>query len=81
MTYYDYICAGVGPRFKYGVGAGQLQKVVGGANVSSINHGYTDACLIGAAIKCDAASAGEVSTMPKIKDTIIADLINYMLHI
>lgn len=51
---------GVGPRFKYGVGAGQLQKVVGGANVSSINHGYTDACLIGAAIKCDAASAGEV---------------------
>jgi len=51
---------GVGPRFKYGVGAGQLQKAVGVAKVTSINHGYTDACLIGAAIKCDAASAGEV---------------------
>jgi len=51
---------GVGPRFKYGVGAGQLQKAVGAAKVTSINHGYTDACLIGAAIKCDAASAGEV---------------------
>lgn len=51
---------GVGARVKYGVGAGQLQKAVGSANVSSINHGYSDACLVGAAIKCDAANAGEV---------------------
>jgi len=51
---------GTGKRIKYGVGAGQLQNAVGSENVSSIHHGYSDACLIGAAIKCDAASAGEV---------------------
>jgi len=51
---------GTGNRIKYGVGAGQLQNAVGSGNVSSIHHVYSDACLIGASIKCDAASAGEV---------------------
>ena len=51
---------GTGKRIKYGVGAGQLQNAVGSDNVSSIHHAYSDACLIGASIKCDAASAGEV---------------------
>ena len=46
---------------KYGTGAGQLQKATGSANVTSIICEYADACLIGAAIKSDAASAGEVS--------------------
>ena len=45
---------------KYGAGVGQLQKATGSANVSSIIHEYADATLVGAAIKCDAASAGEV---------------------
>jgi predicted Zn-dependent peptidase len=46
----------------------QLQKAVGSANVTSIHHGYSDACLIGAAIKCDAASAGEV--VSKVASTL-----------
>ena len=46
---------------KYGTGAGQLQKATGSANVTSIICEYADACLIGATIKSDAASAGEVS--------------------
>jgi len=51
---------GTGQKIKYASGTGQLQKAVGSENVSSIHHGYSDACLIGAAIKCDAANAGEV---------------------
>jgi len=51
---------GVGKRMKYGTGAGQLQKATGSANVTSIICEYADACLIGAAIKSDAASAGEL---------------------
>jgi len=51
---------GVGARSKYGVGVGQLQNAVGSPNVASIHIGHSDGCLIGAAIKCDAASAGEV---------------------
>lgn len=51
---------GTGQRIKYGIGAGQLQKAVGSENVASIHHGYSDGGLIGAAIKCDAASAAEV---------------------
>ena len=47
---------------KYGAGVGQLQKATGSANVSSIIHEYADATLVGAAVKCDAASAGEVGT-------------------
>merc|ERR1712110_182852 len=37
-----------------------LQNAVGSPNVASIHIGHSDGCLIGAAIKCDAASAGEV---------------------
>jgi len=53
---------GVGSRVKYGSGAGQLQKIVGGETsaVSSINFGYTDSCLIGAFIASDAANAGQI---------------------
>ena len=53
----------MGSRVKYGSGAGQLQKIVGGETsaVSSINFGYTDSCLIGAFIASDAANAGQVS--------------------
>ena len=47
---------------KYGAGVGQLQKATGSANVSSIIHEYADATLLGATVKCDAASAGEVGT-------------------
>ena len=54
------IFTGVGARSKYGVGVGQLQNAVGSPNVASIHIGHSDGCLIGAAIKCDAASAGEV---------------------
>ena len=45
-------------------GAGQLQKAVEGdvtGVVSSIIHDYSDSCLIGASIACDAANAGQVS--------------------
>jgi len=51
---------GAGPGVKYGTGAGQLQKATGSANVTSIIFEYADASLVGAAIKCDAASAGEI---------------------
>jgi len=51
---------GVGPRLKYGAGVGQLQKATGSSNVSSIIHEYADATLLGATVKCDAASAGEI---------------------
>ena len=64
---------------KYGVGAGQLQNAVGSSNVSSIHHGYSDACLIGAAIKCDAASAGEVcNDIILINKTLSSQCYNYM---
>ena len=56
---------------KYGTGAGQLQKATGSANVTSIICEYADACLIGAAIKSDAASAGEVSLF-----VIVSNFIN-----
>ena len=53
---------GVGARAKYGTGVGLLQKATGSKDVTSIIHEYADASMVGAAIKCDAASAGEVRT-------------------
>ena len=58
--------SGTGQRIKYGIGAGQLQKAIGSENVVSIHHGYSDAGLIGAAIKCDAASAAEVGNIESL---------------
>jgi len=51
---------GVGARAKYGTGVGLLQKATGSKDVTSIIHEYADASMVGAAIKCDAASAGEL---------------------
>ena len=57
-----YAIIGAGARSKYGNGAGLLQKATGSKDVTSIIHEYADATLVGAAVKCDAASAGEVSS-------------------
>merc|ERR1719225_2142743 len=51
---------GAGARSKYGNGAGLLQKATGSKDVTSIIHEYADASMLGAAIKCDAANAGEL---------------------
>jgi len=51
---------GVGARAKYGTGVGLLQKATGSKDVTSIIHEYADASMVGAAIKCDAANAGEL---------------------
>ena len=63
ISYFVGQFSGTGQRIKYGIGAGQLQKAVGSANVASIHHAYSDAGLIGAAIKCDASSAAEVGNI------------------
>lgn len=53
---------GVGSRIMHCAGAGQLQKAVGGdvTGVSSFIHDYSDSCLIGASIVCEASNAGQV---------------------